>query len=407
VSAAQTTGCDVDVAVIGAGPYGLAAAAHLHAADGLEIGVFGEPMSFWDKQMPRGMILRSPYVASNIADPERALTLDDYSEQTRRELPKPVTLEQFVGYGRWFRDQALPQPQLDRRNVSRLERTNGHFRLELSGGERLSAHRVVVAAGIMPFAFVPAPFRGLPTELVSHSSEQRDLGLFRGQRVVVLGGGQSALESAALLHEAGAQVDVLVRADRIYFLRRARGILHHLGPITTTLFAPAEVGPAGISRVVSAPDWYRRLPRALQDRWARRSLRPAGAAWLQPRLEGVPITLSTEVVRADERDGGVDLLLADGSRRHTDHVLLATGYQVEISKYSFLPQSMLERIDRVGGYPRLRRGFESSLDRLYFLGAPSAWSYGPLMRFVAGTEFAAPTLTRAVLGRLRAPRQLI
>jgi len=391
------------VAVIGAGPYGLAAAAHLHAADGLEIGVFGEPMSFWDKQMPRGMILRSPYVASNIADPERALTLDDYSEQTRRELPKPITLEQFVGYGRWFRDQALPQPQLDRRNVSCLERTNGHFRLELSDGERLSAHRVVVAAGIMPFAFVPAPFRGLPTELVSHSSEQRDLGLFRGRRVIVIGGGQSALESAALLHEAGAEVEVLVRADRIYFLRRARGLMHHLGPITTALFAPAEVGPAGISRLVSAPDWYRRLPRALQDRWARRSLRPAGAAWLQPRLKGVPITFSSEVVGVDERDGGVDLLLAEGSRRHADHVLLATGYQVEISKYSFL-QSLLERVDRVGGYPRLRRGFESSLDRLYFLGAPSAWSYGPLMRFVAGTEFAAPTLTRAVLGR-RGARQ--
>jgi NADPH-dependent 2,4-dienoyl-CoA reductase/sulfur reductase-like enzyme len=407
VSGPQTTGCDVDVAVIGAGPYGLAAAAHLHAADGLEIGVFGEPMSFWDKQMPRGMILRSPYVASNIADPERALTLDDYSEQTRRELPKPVTLEQFVDYGRWFRDQALPQPQLDRRNVIRLERPNGHFRLELSGGKRVNAHRVVVAAGIMPFAFVPAPFRGLPTELVSHSSEQRELGLFRGRRVIVIGGGQSALESAALLHEAGAEVEVLVRADRIYFLRRARGILHHLGPITTAMFAPAEVGPAGISRVVSAPDWYRRLPRALQDRWARRSLRPAGAAWLQPRLECVPITLSSEVVRADERVGGVDLLLADGSRRHADHVLLAAGYRVEISKYSFLPQSLLERIDRVGGYPRLRRGFESSLDRLYFLGAPSAWSYGPLMRFVAGTEFAAPTLTRAVLGRRRAPRRRI
>ena len=120
----------------------------------------------------------------------------------------------------------------------------------------------------------------------------------------------------------------------------------------------------------------------------------------------MPITLSSEVVRADELDGGVDVLLADGSRRHADHVLLATGYRVEISKYSFLPESLLERIDRVGGYPRLRRGFESSLDRLYFLGAPSAWSYGPLMRFVAGTEFAAPTLTRAVLGRRRAaPRR--
>ena len=408
MSAAPTKAHDIDVAVIGAGPYGLAAAAHLHAADGLQIGVFGEPMSFWDKQMPRGMILRSPYVASNIADPERALTLDGYSEQTRRELPKPVTLEQFVGYGRWFRDQALPQqPQLDRRTVSRLERTNGHFRLELSDGERLSAHRVVVAAGIMPFAFVPAPFRELSPELVSHSSQQRDLGLFRGRRVIVIGGGQSALESAALLHEAGAEVEVLVRADRIYYLRRGRGLLHHLGPITTALFAPAEVGPAGISRVVSAPDWYRRLPRAVQDRWARRSLRPAGAAWLQPRLEGVAITLASEVVRADEVDGGVDVLLADGSRRHADHVLLATGYRVEISKYSFLPPSLLERIDRVGGYPRLRLGFESSLDRLYFLGAPSAWSYGPLMRFVAGTEFAAPTLTRAVLGRRRAATRRI
>ncbi len=402
MSGARTTGCDFDVAVIGAGPYGLAAAAHLHLADGLEIGVFGEPMSFWDKQMPRGMLLRSPYVASNIADPERALTLDDYSEQTRRELPKPVTLEQFVDYGRWFREQA--QPHFDSRNVSRLECPNGHFRLELSSGEQLSAHRVVVAAGIMPFAYAPEPFRGLPTELVSHSSEQRDLGLFRGRRVVVIGGGQSALESAALLHEAGAEVEVLVRADRIHFLRRARGILHHLGPITTALFAPAEVGPAGISRVVSTPDWYRRLPRRLQDRWARRSLRPAGAAWLQARLEGVPITLSSEVVRADESDGGVDLTLADGSRRHADHVLLATGYRVEISKYSFLPRSLLERVDRTGGYPRLRRGFESSLDRLYFLGAPSAWSYGPLMRFVAGTEFAAPTLTRAVLGRRPTPR---
>jgi cation diffusion facilitator CzcD-associated flavoprotein CzcO len=408
VSAAKTTACDVDVAVVGAGPYGLAAAAHLHAADGLEIGVFGEPMSFWDKQMPRGMILRSPYVASNIADPERALTLDDYGEQTRCALPKPVALEQFVAYGRWFRDQALPRrPQLDLRHVGRVERTNGHFRLELAGGERLSAHRVVVAAGIMPFAFVPEPFRALPTELVSHSSVQRDLGVFRDRRVIVIGGGQSALESAALLHEAGAEVEVLVRAGRIYFLRRARGILHQLGPITRAVFAPAEVGPAGISRVVSAPDWYRRLPRAVQDRWAVRSLRPAGAAWLQPRLEGVPITLSSEVVRADEREGGVDLLLADGSHRHADHVLLATGYRVDISKYSFLPQGLLERIARVGGYPRLRDGFESSLDRLYFLGAPSAWSYGPLMRFVAGTEFAAPALTRAVLGRRRAPGQRV
>jgi Pyridine nucleotide-disulphide oxidoreductase len=227
------------------------------------------------------------------------------------------------------------------------------------------------------------------------------LARFAGKHVLVIGGGQSALESAALLHEGGARVELLARASRIYYLRRARGLTHRLGPVTKLLFDPAEVGPAGISRLVSAPDLYRRLPRRVQDRFSVRSLRPAGAAWLQPRLEQVPITLSESVVSAQENAGQVELKLSDGSLRRADHVLLATGYRVDISAYPFLPAELLQRIARVGGYPRLSRGFESSLAGLHFLGAPSAWSYGPLMRFVAGTEFSAPALTRAVLGSRR------
>lgn len=393
------SGNDCDVAVIGAGPYGLAAASHLHAADGLSISVFGEPMSFWERQMPKGMLLRSPYVASNIADPERALTLDGYQAGTHQQLARPVGLEHFVNYGRWFQQQAFPP--LDPRQVVRIEK-NGAFQLELDDGQNVRANRVIVAAGIMPFAWKPSQFRELPSELASHSSEHRDLVRFAGKHVAVVGGGQSALESTALLHEAGAQVELLVRAPRIYYLRRARGLIHQLGPVTKLLFAPAEVGPAGVSRLVSAPNWYRRLPRAVQDRFSVRSLRPAGAAWLQPRLEQLPIALSTNVLSARESsEGMVDLTLTDGSRRRADHVLLATGYRVDISAYPFLPAELLQRIARIGGFPRLSRGFESSLAGLHFLGAPSAWSYGPLMRFVAGTEFAAPELTSAVLGRRR------
>ena len=66
-----------DVIVIGAGPYGLAAAAHLSAA-GANIRVFGSPMSFWTEQMPKGMLLRSPWGASHISDPKSALTLDAF-----------------------------------------------------------------------------------------------------------------------------------------------------------------------------------------------------------------------------------------------------------------------------------------------------------------------------------------
>ena len=385
---------ECDIAIVGAGPYGLSAAAHLDAANGFDIRVLGKPMSFWDEQMPKGMLLRSPYVASNLSDPDRSLTLEGYQADVKRELPRPVALEQFVAYGRWFQHQTAPQ--LDSRSAARIESANGSgFRIELSDGERLTARRLVVAAGIMPFARRPGVFASLPAELASHSSERRDLSGFAGRKVIVVGGGQSALESAALLHEAGADTEVLVRHERIYYLRRVPR-LHKLGPLTKTLFAPAEVGPAGISRFVSAPRSYRRLPRRLQDRWAVRSLRPAGAAWLAPRLEHVPIATGCEVISAGVRGDQVELGLADGTMRHCDHVLLATGYQVDIGRYPFLPPELLERVDSVRGYPKLTTGFESSLPGLYFLGAPSAWSYGPLMRFVAGTEFAAPVLARSI-----------
>ena len=64
------TSADEQVAIIGAGPYGLALAAHLRGR-GVEPAVFGRPMSFWEEHMPKGMLLRSPWRASHISDPDR------------------------------------------------------------------------------------------------------------------------------------------------------------------------------------------------------------------------------------------------------------------------------------------------------------------------------------------------
>src|SRR6266850_1815866 len=385
-----------DVAIIGAGPYGLSAAAYLRTLNSLEIRVFGEPMAFWERQMPMGMLLRSPWEGSHISDPKRALTLDAYRSKSDNHLSAPVPLERFVQYGRWFQQHAVPD--VDSRKVTRVETDSAGFRITLEDEEAWKCRRVVVAAGIGAFAWRPAEFEHLPGSLASHTSDQRDLSRFAGQNVLVIGGGQSALESAALLHESGAEVEVIVRTPFVHWLWR-RPWLHACKPVARLLYAPPDVGPAGVSHLVARPDWYRCFPRGMQDVLGVRSIRPAGAAWLKPRLKEVPITTGRKVVSAIPASGRrLSVKLNDGSERRVDRVLLGTGYRVNLSHYTFLAHELLTSIRQIDGYPRLDTAFQCSVPGLHFLGAPAAWSFGPLMRFVAGTEFAARALTRGILG---------
>ena len=205
-----------DVAIVGAGPYGLSAAARLLPLRGLDVRVFGEPMLFW-AAMPRGMLLRSAWEACHIGFPDGGLTLDRYRAQAGRDFGRPVPLEAFVDYGLWFQRTAVPE--VDRRRVERVDPAPGGFALQLADGETVRARRVVIAAGIEAFPYRPQTFSDCPRELVTHSSEHRDLSRFAGARVVVIGAGQSALQSAALLHEAGARVEVVARRDQIIWLR--------------------------------------------------------------------------------------------------------------------------------------------------------------------------------------------
>lgn len=387
-----------EVAVVGAGPYGLAAAAYLRAR-GLELRVFGEPMNFWERQMPQGMKLRSPWEASHIADPDGDLTLDAYEATLNGSgpIPRPVPLERYVAYGRWFQQHAVPD--LDTRRVVEVARPNGHFRLTLDDGESFTARRVVVAAGISAYAARPAVFAGASTSLVSHASESLDYADFADKDVAVVGGGQSALESAALLHEAGARVEVLVRAQQVHWLVRSAR-LHRLRALRRLLYAPADIGPAGVSWIVATPAIFTRLPRATQDRLAIRSIRPAGSGWLVPRLDGVPISIGKNVTGTESHGGRLRLILDDGSARVVDRVLLGTGYRVDVSRLEFLGPVAADGALRLdGGYPRLSHGFETTVPGVYFLGAPAARRFGPLMRFVAGTRFAARALTRDVLAK--------
>ena len=381
------------VVVIGAGPHGLAAAAHLGRA-GVECQVLGDPMSFWST-MPAGMLLRSNATATGIAEYDGPLSLDGFRAHTGRAVPLPVALQDFIDYGLWV--QRRVAPEVDRRQVDEVRRTADGFLLRLHDGSALQARRVVVAAGIADFVHLPAVARGLPPDLVSHSSQHRDLSMFRGRSVLAVGLGQSALESAALMHEHGAEVEVVGRRDHINWLHG--GKYHRLlGPAVPLFYAPTDVGPLGLSRVVAAPNFFRRLPRSVQDPLAYRAIRPAAAAWLGPRLEGVPVTMGREIVSVHPSGDGVTVGLDDGSTRTVDHVLFGTGYRVDVARYPFLDADLASAVRTARGYPLLRPGMESSVPGLHFLGAPAAWSFGPTMRFVAGGWFGGASLARALVG---------
>ncbi len=387
-----------DVAIVGAGPYGLSAAARLQALDHIDVRVFGEPMSFW-AGMPRGMLLRSPWNACHIGFPDGDLTLDSYKAESGSEFGNPVPLETFIDYGRWFQRTAVPD--VDSRHVTHIRPGPGGFRLLLEDGATLRAARVVVAAGIEAFRARPVVFDGFSSELVTHSSEHRDLSRFKGGRVLVIGGGQSALESAALLHESDAGVEVIARKEKLVWLQSGTA-QPRLGRLKSLLCAQTDVGPAGLSRLVAVPDLFRCLPRGTQAKLAYRATRPAGARWLVDRLAEVPITTGCTVVHAKATAAGVRVTLDDNSQRLVDHVILGIGYRVDLAAYGFLAPELVGAIKRVNGYPVLDKGLESSVKGLHFLGAPAAWSFGPIMRFVSGSWYAAGQLTTYLGKRVHA-----
>jgi FAD-dependent urate hydroxylase len=349
-------------------------------------------MSFWEEQMPKGMLVRSAWSASSLSDPARRFSLTAYEEEQSRPFPRPLPGEEMSRYARWFQARAVPD--LDERLISTVERGDSGFVLRTEDGERVAAGRVVVATGLRSFPFSPPQFDGLGEGLATHSMRVPAPARFADQSVAVIGSGQSAVETAALVCEAGAQVELIARAPAIRWLARGEKVRTIDPLLKRLLYAPTDVGPAGVSRLVAMPNLFRRLPRRLQDRLAYRSIRPAATSWLMNRSTDVTMTFNRQVTDARPLGSGCRLRLDDGSVREVDHVILATGYKIDVARESVIGESLRGQVQLHHGYPLLRGGFESSVPALHFVGAYSAWSFGPVMRFVAGTDFTARTIAK-------------
>jgi cation diffusion facilitator CzcD-associated flavoprotein CzcO len=386
----------INIAIIGAGPYGLSIAAHLNARD-IPFRIFGRPMSVWATGMPRGMRLKSEGFASSLSDPESQFTLREYCRQ--EEIPysdvgDPVQLETFVAYGLAFQRRFVPN--LEDRLVTSLRREGAGFELLLQDGEKVFARRVIIAVGITYFANVPPVLAGLRPELVSHSSAHSDLTEFRDRRVAIIGAGASAVDLAGLLHAAGASVELIARVSSIRFQDppRPRSWTERLRYPRTGIGSGREM-----LFYVYLPHWFQRLPERIRLDRVRKILGPAPGWFSKNDVVGkVSFHLGSEIADARSEAGRVLLELTDRDgqqeRVEADHVIAATGYQVNLHRLTFLDPKLCAHIRKTGAAPALSTSFQSSVSGLYFVGVSAANSFGPLMRFAFGARFTARRLTK-------------
>jgi thioredoxin reductase len=387
-----------DIAIIGAGPYGLSLAASLRTR-GIEHRIFGTPMKTWRAHMPQGMKLKSEGFASSLYDGARDLTLKTYCADHHiayRDTGLPVTLDVFCNYGMAFHARRVPH--LECADVVDLAKDTDGFRLALSDGRECRARRVVIATGISHYETVPDCMVDLPAERGGHASRYARPAAFAGQRVAVIGAGASAIDMAALLGEAGAETHLIARSLRLAFL----------GPPATkprslweNLRAPQSgLGPGWKSRFCTdAPLVFRAFPEKFRFTVVRRHLGPSAGWWTRAPIEAhVAVHLNTQVAHARAGASGTELCLldADGGRRNEtfDQVIAATGYRPDLRRLAFLSAGLREAIAANAHIPRLSANFETSVGGLYVTGLAAAYTFGPLLRFAFGADFTARRLSR-------------
>jgi thioredoxin reductase len=384
-----------DVAIIGAGPYGLSLAAHLRA-EGVEHRIVGDPMQFWLGHMPRGMLLKSDGFASTLYDPKAEFTLRRYCEGHKIEyadLGTPVRVEDFCAYGLAF--QRRFAPHLENKRVTLLERTRSGFTLQLSDGKSFAVQRVVIATGLSSFEHVPPQLASLPGDLLSHSSAHVYLQQFKGRDVTVIGAGASATELATLLHEQGCQVRMVARRPSIELHTR----LELPRSLAQTIRWPiSPIGPGWKSRFFTdLPHIFHGLPKAMQSRLVRGFLGPAGGWFLRRRFDRVPLLAGYQIMAAEASSGRaiVRLRSTNGNeqRIETEHVIAATGYRPDIRRLAFLGAGIASQLKLSNNVPKLSSHFESSVPGLFFVGPAAVDSFGPVFRFACGAKFAAGRLS--------------
>lgn len=367
-----------ELLIVGAGPYGLATAA-LAQKEGLSWKMIGEPMGFWKQHMPKGMILRSPIEWH--LDPVGGYSLKDYmhSQGLQESSVKSISLEMFLNYAAWFQEQL--GLTIDEGRVQALNVRDGAIEALLENGEQVNAQHVVIAPGVRFFPNVPQEIvRNLPATRYSHTCDCVNFAAFTKKKCVLVGGRQSAFEWAALLRQqVDAEIDLVYRHETPDFVESDWSWV-----------------PQYVDATIEDPGWYRRQTEeeraSMQQRfWAegRKKLEP----WLAPVLQDSDVHCwpSSRIVECVVgKNDQIELALEDGTLLHADHLILATGYHVDVSRVPYLAAgNVMKDMHVVDGFPALDESFQSSMPHVYCAGVLATRDFGPFFGFVVGCRPAA------------------
>jgi hypothetical protein len=348
---------------------------------GIEAVVHGRPMSFWRESMPRGMCLRSP--RGWHFDPLGVHTFDAFARERSLPALDPIPLEQFVEYGEWFCERT--QAAVDRRLVTRLSGRPSGFRVELNDGSTTHARIVVLCPGFRPFRHVPHELaERLPPGCWKHSCDVVNPAEHAGQRVLIVGGRQSAFELAALLHEAGAsEIHLAYRHDTPEFVTSDWDFIAGM-----------------MERTEAERGWFRRLPaeeqEAIRSRfWSegRLKLEP----WLSARTAAPSIVRHPRatITSAEPVSDAMRLSLSDGTVVTAERVVLATGFRVDLSAVAYIDRATLP-FETVDGSPRLDDAFQTTVHGLFMTGLAAARDFGPFFGFVRACASSARIMGPAI-----------
>ena len=378
----------VELLIVGAGLFGLSMAAQAQQS-GIDYLIVGKPMDFWRSHMPAGMFLRS--ACDWHLDPAGIHTIEAFAAN-RGQTPadvEPLSLDFYLDYTRWFREQK--GLKIEPVFVERLDRAGDGFRAQMENGETIAAANVVLALGFANFAHIPAGLASLlPAGRYAHSKDLVDFVPLAGQRLLIVGGRQSAFESAALLQEAGA----------------AHVHLCYRHP--TPRFEPSDWGRANriVAGLVDNPTWFRDLSdeeKADINHWFWTEGRLKLEPWLWPRLDHSEITLWPESQLAGCvacADDSLAITLDSGAGFAVDQVLFATGYQVEMERVPLLAAgNLLAELATVNGSSCLDEYMQTNIPGLFVTSIPAMQDFGLFFGFTISARLSAQLMGRGIQQR--------